>query len=74
VRWRLCFALSLAFRLLARIVVLALTVFFTCGSHPDGMGLFSNGIFIDGHHLKRDRGFQGEISIAALRGGNARSV
>jgi hypothetical protein len=31
-RWRRCFALSLAFRLLARIVVLDLAVFFTWGS------------------------------------------
>jgi hypothetical protein len=37
-RWRRCFAFSLALRLLARIVVLALMVFFTLGSNLDGIG------------------------------------
>src|SRR5216684_2504510 len=37
-RWRRCFAFSLALRLLARIVVLALTVFFTWGSDLVGIG------------------------------------
>jgi hypothetical protein len=31
-RWRRCFALSLALRLLARIILLDLAIFFTCGS------------------------------------------
>ena len=34
-RCRLCFAFSLAFRLLARIVLLDLAVFFTYGSELD---------------------------------------
>jgi hypothetical protein len=33
-RWRRCFALSLALRLLARIVLLDLVVFVTCISAP----------------------------------------
>jgi hypothetical protein len=37
-RWRRCFALSLALRLLARIVLLDLTVFVTWGSDLDGIG------------------------------------
>jgi hypothetical protein len=41
-RWRRCFALSFAFRLLARIVLLALVgLFFTCGSdHLGGIAAF----------------------------------
>jgi hypothetical protein len=35
-RWRRCFALSLAFRLFARIVLLDLAVFFGWGSDLDG--------------------------------------
>jgi len=37
-RWRRCFAFSLALRLLARIVVLALMVFIASGSNLDGIG------------------------------------
>jgi hypothetical protein len=39
-RWRRCFAFSLALSLLARIVVLALTVFFTRYSNLDGFRPF----------------------------------
>src|SRR5215467_13238896 len=38
-RWRCCFAFSLAFRLFARIVLLALTVLFTWGSDLDAAAL-----------------------------------
>jgi hypothetical protein len=37
-RWRRCFALSLAFRLFARIALLDFVVFFTGGSDLDGIG------------------------------------
>src|SRR4029077_21246123 len=41
-RWRRCFAFSLALRLLARIVVLDLAVFFTWGSKLDGIGAIAS--------------------------------
>jgi hypothetical protein len=50
-RWRRCFALSLALRLLARIVLLALAVFFTRGSDLRDIGPFLVGIVIRGHRL-----------------------
>src|SRR5882762_2195716 len=50
-RWRRCFALSLAFRLLARIVLLDLAIFFTWGSDLDGIGPFLSGILIARHRL-----------------------
>jgi hypothetical protein len=39
-RWRRCFALSLAFRLFARIALLDFVVFFTGGSDLDGIGIY----------------------------------
>jgi hypothetical protein len=49
--WRRCFALSLAFRLLARIALLDLAVFFTWGSDLDGVGPALAGICIERHCL-----------------------
>jgi hypothetical protein len=43
-RWRRCFAFSLAFRLLARIVLLDLALFITGGSDLDEIGPFLAGI------------------------------
>ena len=44
-------AFSLALRLLARIVLLGLAVFFTCGSDLVGIGPFLAGILIGGHRF-----------------------
>jgi hypothetical protein len=49
VRWRRCFARSLALRLLARIVLLDLAVFFTRGSDLDGVGAVLADIRHQGH-------------------------
>jgi hypothetical protein len=47
-RWRRCFAFSLAFRLLARIVLLDLAVFITRGSDLDEIGPFLRVSFAHG--------------------------
>ena len=49
--WRRCFALSLALRLLARMVLLALAGFFTGNSNLDEIDPFLAGIGITGHSL-----------------------
>jgi hypothetical protein len=50
-RWRRCFALSLALRLLARIVLLGLAVFFTRGTNLADIEPFLIGIVVGGYLL-----------------------
>jgi hypothetical protein len=68
-RRRRCFALSLALRLFARMVLLGLAVCFTWGSDLDGIGPFLSGILVAGHRLSaglRCR-FPGNASSSRLR-------
>jgi hypothetical protein len=52
-RWRRCLALSLAFRLLARIVLLDLEVFFVWASDLDEISLFLAGIGLQTRSFSR---------------------
>src|SRR5262249_38316369 len=61
-RWRRCFDLSLAFRLLARIVLLDLAIFFTCGSDLGWICALCSGRSTESHWLSADGGSDRDLA------------